>query len=143
VTHLDDYSPQQALARDLLIHALNGGASVYWAHVHGVTVDCPPEQVRAEGIHVGDRSVWSADLDDITRAVTKLIEHPDDCAERGHVSDSRTLPYVSATLAAARAQGLRRVADLAQAEADYSVLESHELIADVVFQVAVYGEVIR
>ena len=135
------YTAQQA--RDLLNAALHGGASVYRAHVHGVSIDGAPEQVRAEGIHLSDRPVWAVDIHDLTRAVTKLLEHPEDCAEPGNVSDSRALPYVSATLAAARTNDVRRVADLAQADADYSLLESHGLIADFVMQVAVTGEVTR
>ena len=81
ITAPTGYTAAQALARDLLNLALNGDARVYWAHVHGVSLDCPPEQVRAEGIHLSDRTVWSVDLDDVTRAVTTLIEHPGDCAE--------------------------------------------------------------
>jgi hypothetical protein len=142
MTNLSHYTAEQALARDLLVTAVHG-ASPYWAHVHGVTIDCPADQIRAEGIHVGDRSVWSVDLADITCAITTLVERPGDCAEPGAVSDSRTLPYVSATLAAARAQGLTRVADLTPAAADYSCTQSRELIADVVFQFAVSSEVTR
>ena len=136
------YSPDQALARDLLVTALSG-ASLYWARVHGYIAEGTPEQIRAEGIHIKDRAVWTVNLDDITDAVTELIEHPDLIAAPGAISDNRTLPYVAATLAAARQQELRRVVDLATADADYSATESHELIADVVFQLAATGEVIR
>ena len=136
------YTAEQALARSILLTAVNG-ASLYWARVHGYTVDCPPEQVYAEGIHLRDRSVWSVDLTDISRAVTKLIERLTDCAGPEAISDHRTLPYVSGTLAAARQQGLTRVADLTPAEADYTPTQSRELIADVVFQVVVTDEVTR
>jgi hypothetical protein len=136
------YTPEQALARSILLTAING-ASLYWARVHDYTVDCAAEQIHAEGIHLRDRSVWGVDLTDISRAVTKLIERPLDCADPESISDSRTMPYVSGTLDAARQQGLTRVADLAPAEADYSPTQSRELIADVVFQLAVTDEVIR
>jgi hypothetical protein len=136
------YTAEQALTRSILLTAVNG-ASLYWARVHGYTVDCAAEQVHAEGIHLRDRSVWRVDLTDISRAVTKLIERPADCANREAISDHRTLPYVSGTLAAARQQGLTRVADLTPAEADYAPTQSRELIADVVFQLAVTDEVIR
>lgn len=138
VTH----TPEQALARSILLTALNG-ASLYWARVHGYTVDCAPEQVHAEGVHLRDRSVWRIALADISHSMTKLIGDPLACAKPGWVSDSQMLPYVSATLAAARQQGLTRVADLATAEADYSPTQSRELIADVVFQLAVTDGVIR
>lgn len=137
------YTAEQALARDLLNVALNGGASVYWAHVHGVHLDGSPEQVRAEGIHLSDRSVWSVDLDDITGAVNELIRYPELAAEPGAVSDARTLPYVSSALYTGRQQDLRRVADLPVADADYTPAQAHELIADVVFQLAATGAVIR
>jgi hypothetical protein len=136
------YTPEQALARSMLLTAVNG-ASLYWARVHGYTVDCAAEQIHAEGIHLRDRSVWSVDLTDISRAVTKLIERPTDCADPQSISDNRTLPYVRDALAAARQQGLTRVADLEPAEADYTPTQSRELIADVVFQLAVTDEVIR
>jgi hypothetical protein len=140
----DDFAhtAEQALARSILLTAVNG-ASLYWARVHGCTGDCAPEQVHAEGIHLRDRSVWSVDLTDISRAVTKLIERPTDCADPESISDHRTLPYVSGTLAAARQQGLTRVADLEPAVAGYTPTQSRELIADVVFQLAVTDEVIR
>jgi hypothetical protein len=73
------YSPQQALARDVLTLAVNGGIT-RWARVHGYTVNCPPEQVRAEGIDIADRSLWTVDLGDIERAIAKLIATPDQCA---------------------------------------------------------------
>jgi len=136
------YTAEQALARSILLTAVNG-ASLYWARVNGYTVDCTPEQVHAEGIHLRHRSVWSVDLTDISGAVTKLIERPHRLVHPEAISDNRTLPYVSGTLAAARQQGLTRVADLEPAEADYTPTESRELIADVVFQLAVTDEVIR
>ena len=136
------YTAEQALARSILLTAVNG-ASLYWARVHCYTVDCAPEQVHAEGIHLRHRSVWSVDLTDISGAVTKLIERPHRLVHPEAISDNRTLPYVSGTLAAARQQGLTRVADLEPAEADYTATQSRELIADVVFQLAVTDEVIR
>ena len=86
--------------------------------------------------------MWSVDLDDVTRAVTTLIEHPGDCADNGHVSDPRAMPHASATLAA-RAQGARCVADLTQPAADYNPALTRDLIADFVMQIAVNGEVTR
>lgn len=145
MTNLSDYTAEQALARDLLITVLNG-ASLYWAHVHGYTVDCPPDQVRAEGVDTSDRSVWIVDLDDISRAVTKLIERPLTCGDPEFVRDVGMLTCVSTTLATARARNLVRVANLPACEAgdpSYDRLEFEQLIADVVFQVAVNGEVIR
>ena len=136
------YTAEQALARSILLTAVNG-ASLYWARVHCYTVDCAPEQVNAEGIHLRDRSVWSIDLTDISRAITKLIERPTDCADPEAISDNRALPCVSGTLAAARQQELTRVANLEPAEADYIPTQSRELIADAVFQLAVTDEVIR
>ena len=136
------YTAEQALARSILLTAVNG-ASLYWARVNGYTVDCTPEQVHAEGIHLRHRSVWSVDLTDISGAVTKLIERPHRLVHPEAISDNRTLPYVSGTLAAARQQGLTRVADLEPAEADCTPTQSRELIADVVFQLAVTDEVIR
>ncbi|WP_375502658.1 hypothetical protein [uncultured Jatrophihabitans sp.] len=142
MTEPTGYSPDQALARDLLVTSLSG-ASLCWARVHGYIAEGLPEEIRAEGIHIQDRSVWTINLADITDAVTELIEHPDLVAAPGAISDGRTLPYVAASLAAARQQELRRVVDLDTADADYSATESHELIADVVFQLAATGEVVR
>ncbi len=75
MTDLAGYSADQALNRDLLLNAVNG-ASLHWARVHGYTADCAPDEVRAEGIDLGTRAVWSVDLDDIDRAVTILIDQP-------------------------------------------------------------------
>ncbi len=142
MTNLDDYSPEQALARDLLIHALNGGASVYWAHVHGVTVDCPPEQVRAEGVDtVDDRSLWHVDLDDIQRSITKLIEHPEQCAAADSGIDFEQLHAVGESLADARTRQLTDIADIQVVPARRAD-KIHLIIADHVFQVAVADEVI-
>ena len=61
------YTAEQALARSVLLTAVNGGIN-HWARVHGFTVDCPPEQVRAEGVDTeDDRSLWHVDLDDTHR----------------------------------------------------------------------------
>ena len=75
MTDLTGYTTEQALNRDLLVNAVNG-ASLHWARVHGNTADCPPDEVLAEGIHLGTRAVWSVDLDNIDRAVTVLIDQP-------------------------------------------------------------------
>lgn len=143
--NLSDYTAEQALARDLLITVLNG-ASLYWVRVHGYTVDCPPDQVRAEGVDTTDRSVWIVDLDDMTRAVTKLIERPLSCGDPEFVRDVGMLTCVSTTLATARARSLARVANLlacGAGDSGYDRAEFEQLIADVVFQVAVNDEVIR
>lgn len=140
-----DYTAEQALSRDLLIHALNG-ASLYWVRVHEYTVDCPPDRVRAEGVDTTDRSVWIVDLDDMTRAVTKLIERPLSFGDPEYVRDVGMLTCVSTALATARARNLARVAKLPAYEAgdpSYNRAEFEQLIADVVFQVAVNDEVIR
>ena len=138
------YTPEQALARDVLLAAVNG-ASNHWAHVHGYTVDCPPEQVRAEGINTTNRSVWIVDLDDITRAITKLIERPLACGDPNIILDTGLLFSISATLAMARTRQLTRVANLPAPDAglpDYDRGNFERMLTDVVFQVAVADEVI-
>lgn len=145
MTISNHYTAEQALSRDLLILALNG-ASLYWVRVHGYTVDCPPDQVRAEGVDTTDRSVWIVDLDDMIRAVTKLIQRPLSCGDAEFVCDVGMLTCVGSTLAIARARNLASVANLPAFEAGgpgYNRLEFEQLIADVVFQVAVHDEVIR
>lgn len=139
---LTDYTAEQALSRDLLIYALNGGASGNWIHVHGVSVDCPPEQIRTEGIHIADRSVWSVGLADITRAVTKLIKHPSQCADPHSTVDMDQLLSVSGTLHAARHDHVRELAAI-RFTPDRHSEPLHLIIADLVMQVAVTGEVTR
>lgn len=142
-TNLNDYTAEQALARDLLIHAINDPEISHWAHVHGYTVDCPPEQVRAEGIHTTDRTAWVIDLDDISRAVTKLLEQPQACSHLFE-GDSEPLIAVSHTLAAARASHLTRVAELPPGDGvapNYDRDNFECMVTEIVFQVAVAGEV--
>jgi hypothetical protein len=130
------YTPEQAFARSVLLAALNGGIN-HWARVHGFTVDCPPEQVRAEGVDtVDDRSLWHVDLDDIQRSITKLIEAPEQCAAPVSGLDHHPLKAISESLADART---RQLTDLADIEETAMI---HEIIADHVFQVAVADEVI-
>jgi hypothetical protein len=140
-----DYNPQQALARDLLIQAAVTGASNHWARMHGYTVKCRPEQVRADGLNTVASSVWVVDLGDISRAITKLIERPLACGDPAVVMDTGMLTCVSRTLATARLRQLTRVANLPACEAgrpNYDRTEFEEMVADVVLQVAVEGEVI-
>jgi hypothetical protein len=144
MTDLGDYTCEQALARSLIITAVNGGIT-HWARVHGYTVDCPPEQVRAEGLDIADRTVWTVDIDAITGAVTKLIDKPYQCAAPDSGVDPGLLRTLSETLADARKRHLSRVADLKPsptAAPDYDRLEFEQMLADVVFQVAVADEVI-
>lgn len=138
------YTPEQALARDLIATAVNGSIN-HWARVHGYLIDCPPAAVRAEGIDIRDRSVWSADLADITRAITELIDAPQDCADPGSGIDAGLLRTVSHALHDARTRQLSRVADLIAdpaAAPDHDRGEFERMVADVVFQVAVADEVI-
>ena len=149
------YTPEQALARDLIATAVNGSIN-HWARVHGYLIDCPPAAVRAEGIDIRDRSaalgqrerarsVWSADLVDITRAITKLIDAPQDCADPGSGIDAGLLRTVSHALHDARTRQLSRVADLIAdpaAAPDHDRGEFERMVADVVFQVAVAAQVI-
>jgi hypothetical protein len=143
-TNLSDYPAEHALARDLLIHAINGPEINHWASVHGYTVDCPPEQVRAQGVHTTDRSAWVIDLDDISRAVTKLVEQPLAC---GHLlgGDTEPLIAVSHALAAARATHLTRVADLPPGDdvaPNYDRDNFECMVTEIVFRVAVASEAI-
>jgi hypothetical protein len=142
---LAGYTAQQALNRDLLVNAVNG-ASLHWARVHGYTADCPPEQVRAEGIHLGTRAVWSVDLDDIDRAVTALIDQPLTYAHPDRISDPQLLTLVSSALAVARERGVTTVAAIpgvTDGVTDYDPNAFEQMVVDVVFQIATLGEVIR
>src|ERR1700748_3293926 len=69
-------TPEQAFARDVLIVAVNGGIN-RWAHVHGYSIDVPADQVRAEGIDVGDRSIWTVTLAELQAAMKQLAGDPD------------------------------------------------------------------
>ncbi len=149
MTDLTGYSSEQALNRDLLVNAVNG-ASLHWARVHGYTADCPPDEVLAEGIHLGTRAVWSIDLDDIDRAVTVLIEAPLTYARPGRTSDPQLLTLVSSALAVAREHGVTTVAAILGVADDLTVsalgtdpAAFEQLVVDVVFQIATLGEVIR
>ena len=135
------YTPEQALARSVLLTAVNGGIN-HWARVHGFTVDCPPEQVRAEGVDtVDDRSLWHVDLDDIQRSITKLIEQPEQCAAPDSGIDFEQLHAVSESLADARTRQLTDITDIQVVPARHAD-KIHLIIADHVFQVAVADEVI-
>lgn len=131
------YTPEQAFARSILLTAVNG-ASLYWARVNGFTVDCPPEQVRAEGVDtLDDRSLWHVGLDAIQRSITKLIEQPAQCAAAGSGIDRDLLTDVGLALKAAL---IARRNNLSLSE-DARV-ETDTRIADIVFQVAIADEVI-
>lgn len=135
------YTPEQALARSVLLTAVNGGIN-HWARVHGFNVDCPPEQVRAEGVDtVDDRSLWHVDLDDIQRSITKLIEHPEQCAAADSGIDFDHLHAISESLADARTRQLTDITDIQVVPARRAD-KIHLIIADHVFQVAVADEVI-
>lgn len=145
MTDFSDYTTEQTLARALLITAVNGGSN-HWAHVHGLSLDCPPEQVRAEGIDTADQSLWRVELADISRAITKLIDTPYQCADPGFSVDVGLLRTCSETLADARKRHLDKVVDLKPSPAaapDYDRLEFEQMIADVVLQVAIADEVIH
>jgi hypothetical protein len=135
------YTPEQAFARSVLLTAVNGDIN-HWARVHGFTVDCPPEQVRAEGVDtVDDRSLWHVDLDDIQRSITKLIEQPEQCAAPNSGIDLEQLHAVSEFLAEARTRQVNDIAEVEVVPARHAD-ELHLIIADHVFQVAVANEVI-
>ena len=138
------YTPEQALALDLLITAVNGGIN-QWARVHGCTVDGPAEQIRAEGIDTHVRAVWSVDLAYITRAIAKLIATPYQCAAPDSGIDFGLLRTVGEVLSEGRRHWRTRVADLKPSPAaptDYDRDEFEQMVADVVFQVAVADAVI-
>jgi hypothetical protein len=134
------YTPEQAFARELLAAAVNGGIN-RWARVHGYLIDAPADQVRAEGLDTVDRSVWSITLGDLNTAIDKLITNPEQYAEAGSGIDPGLIGGVSEILADARERRIdsltairsvptRRTGPIAQ------------IVADVVFQVAVADEVI-
>lgn len=145
MTDLTGYTAEQALNRDLLISAVNG-ASLHWARIHGYTADGAPEEVLAEGVHLGTRAVWSVDLDDIDRAVTILIDQPLTYARPDRISDPQLLTLVSSALAAARERGVTTAAEIpgvADSVTDYHPAAFEQLVVDVVFQIAALGEVTR
>lgn len=145
MTDLAGYSADQALNRGLLLNAVNG-ASLHWARVHGYTAACAPDEVRAEGIHLGTRAVWSVDLDDIDRAVTILIDQPFTYVHPDRISDPQLLTLVSSALAVARERGVSTVAEIpgvADGVTDYDPGVFESLVVDVVFQIATLVEVIR
>ena len=136
---LTGYTAEQALNRDLLVHAVNG-ASLHWARVHGYTADCPPDHVRAEGINVHTRAMWRVDLDDIERAVRKVIERPLACGDVDVIIDAGLLTCVGEILTVARRRRLTHVASLPAVQAGrlhYNRTEFEQMVADVVLQVAV------
>ena len=49
------YTPEQAMARDLIDTAVNGSIN-HWARVHGYLIDCPPAAVRAAIWRTRERS---------------------------------------------------------------------------------------
>jgi hypothetical protein len=131
------YTPEQALARDVLLAAVNGGIN-HWARVHGFTADCPPEQVRAEGVDtVDDRSMWYVDLADIQRSITKLIEQTAQCTAPDSGIDQEVLTDVGLALKAAL---IARRNNLPLAED--ARIETDARVADIVFQVAIADEVL-
>lgn len=145
MTDLTGHSAEQALNRGLLVNAVNG-ASLHWARVHGYTADGTPDEVLAEGIHLGTRAVWSVDLDDIDRAVTVLIDQPLTYAHPDRISDPQLLTLVSSALAVARERGVTTVAAIpgvADGVTDYDPAAFEQMVVDVVFQIATLGEVIR
>lgn len=130
------YTPEQTLARDILLAAVSGGIN-HWARVHGFTVNCPAEQIRAEGVDViDDRSLWHVNLTDVQDAITKLVEQPADCAARHCGIDPSVFTGVGLAL---QATLIARRNDLPLAR-DARV-ETDPRIADIVFQVAVANEV--
>lgn len=137
----DTYTPEQAFARDLLITAVNGGIN-RWARVHGYLVDAPAEQVRAEGIDLMDRSVWSITLADLTVAIDKLINDPAQYADPGSGIDTDLIGSVSQLLAAARTHGLTTLAAALGTSATDPAGPLGHAVADIVFQVALADEVI-
>jgi hypothetical protein len=128
------YSPEQALARDLLTLAVNGGIN-HWARVHGYSVDCPPDQVRAEGIDIADRSLWTVELTDIEQAVTKVIEQPAACGALDSGVDQAILSHAATALHASLIAHRHQLPMTDDAQLD-------RRIADIVIQVAIAGEVI-
>lgn len=75
------YSSRQALARFVLITAVNGGIN-RWARVNGYQADVAPGQVSAEGVDITDnRLIWRVTLDDLQQAIIKITENPESCAQ--------------------------------------------------------------
>ncbi len=133
--------PEPAFARSIRLTAVNGGTN-HWARVHGFTLDCPPEQVRAEGVDtVDDRSLWRVDLDDIQRSITKLIEQPAQCLAPDSGIDREQLHAVGETLADARTRRPNDITEIQIVPARHAE-DIHLIIADHAFQVAVADEVI-
>lgn len=135
------YTPEQAFARSLLITAVNGGIN-HWARVHGYTVAVTADQIRAEGIDTTDRSVWHVNLADLQDAITRLIEHPEQCGDPGSGVDTDQIHSISETLADARDRQLTDLADI-HITPERHTEAIHRVIADVVVQVAVAAEVIH
>jgi hypothetical protein len=137
----DTYTPEQAFARDLLITAVNGGIN-RWARVHGYTVDAPAEQIRAEGIDTTDRSVWSITLADLNSAIDKLISDPAQCADPGSGIDPELIGSVSEILADARERRIDSLTAIRIVPTRHADAIA-QIVADVVFQVAVADGVIH
>jgi hypothetical protein len=136
----DTYTPEQAFARDLLITALNGGIN-RWARVHGYLVDALAEHIRAEGIDSVDRSVWSVTLADLNRAIDKLITAPEQCTDPGSGIDPEIIDGVSEILTDARERRIESLTAIRITPARHTDAIA-QIVADVVFQVAVADEVI-
>ncbi|MDT0262295.1 hypothetical protein [Jatrophihabitans lederbergiae] len=138
MTNPTGYTLEHAFARDVLTIAVNGGIN-HWARVHGYLIDCPPTDVRAEGIDARDeRSLWHLDLDNVQEAITKLATHPEDCfAPDSGIDDTfrsaipALLPAIQSELATNGYPRARFYADRVDAT-----------MADLVVQVAVADEVI-
>lgn len=137
------YTPEQAFARDLLIAAVNGGIN-RWARVHGYSVDVPADQVRAEGIDIGDRYVWTVTLAELQAAMNKLAAHPDLCASHDSAAAaSRERVQAAATTIRVAHAKLAAGLNPASGLSFYGDLMSRiSETADVAVQVAVAGEVI-
>jgi hypothetical protein len=83
VTTPISYTPEQTFARDLLIAAINGGIN-RWAR-HGDSIDVPADQVRAEGVDIADRAIWTVTLVELQAAMNRLVADP-------HISTSSDTP---------------------------------------------------
>lgn len=128
------YSPKQALARDVLTIAVNGGIN-HWARVHGYRTDCPPDQVRAEGIDTrAGRSLWQLDLDDLQPVIDILINHPTAYAHDGSGIDPAILRAAGRALSGALA--------IDRGEVPLTTAQLTPQIADLVVQIALAGQVI-
>lgn len=138
MSHATTYTAQQCFAQDVLAAALAGGIA-HWARVGDVHRDPNGAPVAAAGVDLDDtRSAWSVDLADVTRAIARVIDHPEDC----FAPDATINPLFTGSIPVLL-RAIRHQLDTAGYPLPRFFTDRVDAVmGDIVVQVAVAGEVI-